>query len=196
MLAVLAWISIGRPDAGFAAPVALAAAAGPLLPFLPPAFPLYFLYRLCWRRGRRLRAERDLANLPLRWFPTVPGGEERFVTLLPDLEPYAMLRGRLRDGSTLDTGDLAVRLPEGSILAGDGEVWAFGAWSEQDGQVFLVEPDDPLAELTVVAGDPRVRSARCSSLARRYLAASAALIGLAIAINLLLALFLAARIVG
>ena len=196
ILAVLAWISIGQPDTGFAAPVALAAAAGPLLPFLPPAFPLYFLYRWCWRRGRRLRAERDLANLPLRWFPAVPGGGERFITLLPDKEPYAMLRGRLRDGRTLDTGGLLVGLPEGSILAGDGEVWAFGVWHEQDGRVFLAEPDDPLAELTVVAGDPRVTASRCSSLARRYLAASAFLIGLAVAINLLLALFLAARIVG
>ena len=107
-----------------------------------------------------------------------------------------MLRGRLRDGRTLDTGGLLVGLPEGSILAGDGEVWAFGVWHEQDGRVFLAEPDDPLAELTVVAGDPRVTASRCSSLARRYLAASAFLIGLAVAINLLLALFLAARIVG
>jgi len=196
ILAVLAWIFIGLPEAGTAAPVALAAAAGPLLPFLPPAFPLYFLYRLCWRRGRRLRAERDLAKLPLRWFPDLPENADRFVTLLPDREPYAMLRGKLRDGRTLDIGDRSVRLPEGSILAVDGEVWAFGAWREDNGGASLAEPDDPLAELTIVAGDPRARAARSNSLARRYLAASAVLIGLAIAVNLLAALFLAARIVG
>jgi hypothetical protein len=196
ILAVLAWIFIGRPDAGSAASVALAAAVGPLLPFLPPAFPLYFLYRLCWRRGRRLRAERDLANLPLRWFPASAGGADQFVTLLPDLEPYAMLRGTLIDGRTLDAGSFRVGLPEGSILAVEGEVWAFGTWREHGGQVFLEEPDDPLAELAVVAGDPRRRAALCTSLSRRYLAASAVLIGLAIAINLVLALFLAARIVG
>jgi hypothetical protein len=196
ILAVLAWILMGRPDARIPAVVALAAAVGPLAPFLPPAFPLYFLYRLSWRRGRRLRAERDLANLPLRWFPALPLGADRFVTLLPDLEPYAMLRGTLVDGRTLDVGGLAVRLPEGSILASGGEVWAFGAWREEGGEVSLAEPEDPLAELSVVAGDPRERAARCSTGARRALAASAALIGLAVAVNLLLVLYVAARIIG
>ncbi|MCX7028813.1 MAG: hypothetical protein NTU62_01680 [Spirochaetes bacterium] len=196
ILAVLAWILMGRPDARFAAVTALAAAVSPLTPFLPPAFPLYFLYRLSWRHGRRLRAERDLANLPLRWFPTMAGGTDQFVTLLPDLEPYAMLRGTLVDSRTLDAGGLRVRLPEGSILASEGEVWAFGTWREDRGEVSLAEPDDPLAELAVVAGDPRVRAARCSSGARRYLAASAALIGLTVAVNLFLVLYLAARLVG
>jgi hypothetical protein len=196
ILAVLAWILLGRPDARFAAAAAIAAAIGPLTPFLPPAFPLYFLYRLSWRRGRRLRAERDLANLPLRWFPAAMGGADRFVTLLPDLEPYAMLRGTLVEGRTLDAGGLRVRLPEGSILASEGEVWAFGAWREDAEGVSLAGPDDPLAELAVVAGDPRERAARCSSGARRYLAASAALIGLTVAVNLFLVLFLAARLVG
>ncbi len=196
ILAVLAWILLGRPDARFAAAAAIAAAIGPLTPFLPPAFPLYFLYRLSWRRGRRLRAERDLANLPLRWFPAAIGGADRFVTLLPDLEPYAMLRGTLVEGRTLDAGGLRVRLPEGSILAPEGEVWAFGVWREDAEGVSLAEPDDPLAELAVVAGDPRKRAARCSSGARRYLAASAALIGLTVAVNLFLVLFLAARLVG
>jgi hypothetical protein len=196
ILAVLAWILMSRPEARFAAVVALAAAVGPLTPFLPPAFPLYFLYRLSWRRGRRLRAERDLANLPLRWFPKMPRSVDRFVTLLPDLEPYAMLRGTLVDGRTLDVDGLGVRLPEGPIPAQGGEVWAFGAWREEGGNVSLTEPDDPLAELAVVAGDPRVRAARCSRGSRRALAVSAALIGLAIAVNLLLVVYVAARIIG
>jgi hypothetical protein len=107
-----------------------------------------------------------------------------------------MLRGTLVDSRTLDAGGLSVRLPEGSILASEGEVWAFGAWREDRGEVSLAEPDDPLAELAVMAGDPRVRAARCSSGARRFLAASAALIGLTVAVNLFLVLYLAARLVG
>jgi len=196
ILAVLAWILMGLPDARLPAAAALTAAVGPLAPFLPPAFPLYFLYRLTWRRGRRLRAERDLANLPLRWFPIRLAGADRFVTLLPDLEPYAMLRGTLVEAGTLDAGGLGVRLPEGSILPTGGEVWAFGAWHESSGEVSLAEPEDPLAELAVTAEDPRVRAARCSTGSRRSLAASAVLIGLAVAVNLFLVLYLAARIVG
>ena len=78
-----------------------------------------------------------------------------------------MLHGTLVDDRTLDAGGLRVRLPEGRILAARGEVWAFGAWREDDGEVSLAEPDDPLAELAVVAGDPRARAARCSAGARR-----------------------------
>jgi hypothetical protein len=75
-------------------------------------------------------------------------------------------------------------------------VWAFGAWREEGGEVALAEPEDPLAELSIVAGDPRGRAASCSTGARRALAASAALIGLAVAVNLLLVLYVAARIIG
>jgi hypothetical protein len=75
-------------------------------------------------------------------------------------------------------------------------VWAFGAWREEEGEVSLVEPDDPLAAMIVVPGDPGERAARCSSLSRRSLAASAFCIGLAIAVNLLLVLYVAARLVG
>ena len=196
ILAVLAWILLGRPDARLAAVAALTAAVGPLAPFLPPAFPLYFLYRRSWRRGRRLRAERDLANLPLRWFPAWKGGPDRFVTFLPDLEPYAMLHGTLVDERTLDVDGERVRLPEGAILAARGEVWAFGAWREDAGGISLVEPEDPLAELAVFEGDPRVRAARCSAGARRHEVLSAALIGLTVGINLILVLYLVARLVG
>lgn len=196
ILAVLAWFLMGQSDARYAAIAALTAAVGPLSPFLPPAFPLYFLYRLAWRRGRRLRAERDLANLPLRWFPAAAGGADRYVTLLPDLEPYAMLRGTLLDGRTLDAGGLRVRLPEGALPAAGADVWAFGAWRQDGEEVSLVEPEDPLAEFVVVPGDPRERARRCSAGARRSLAASAVLIGLAIAVNLFLVLYVAARLVG
>jgi hypothetical protein len=196
ILAVLAWILMSRPDAQLAAAVALAAAVGPIAPFLPPAFPFYFLYRITWRHGRRLRAERDLANLPLAWFPAEAAAADRFVTVLPDRERYAMVRGMLLDRRTLDAGGLIVQLPEGATLLPGGEVWAFGAWSEEGGVASLAEPRDPLAELVVTVEDPRERAARCTTGSRRYLAASAALIGLAIAINLFLVLYLAARFLG
>jgi hypothetical protein len=196
LLAVLAWVLLGQPGTRRVAAAALAAAIGPLAPFLPPAFPLYFLYRRCWRRGRQLRAERDLASLPLRWFPARTGGPDRFVTILPDHEPYAMLHGTLADAGTLDAHGLRVRLPPGAILDVEGEVWAFGALREQDGELALAEPEDPLAELVVVVGDPRARAARCSSGARRQEVLSGALIALAVAVNLFLALYLVVRLVG
>ena len=68
-----------------------------------------------------------------------------------DLEPYAMLRGALVDDRTLDACGLRVRLPEGCVFAFGSEVWAFGAWRRMLPGI-AAEPDDPLAELAVVAG--------------------------------------------
>ena len=53
----------------------LSLAAAPVAPFLPPGVALYYLYRYFWKMARRLRAERDLLRLPLRYFPG--SGRER-----------------------------------------------------------------------------------------------------------------------
>ncbi|HAP42945.1 MAG: hypothetical protein A2087_08980 [Spirochaetes bacterium GWD1_61_31] len=41
----------------------LTLAFGPILPFLPPGFLLFFVYRRWWALARRYRAERDIATL-------------------------------------------------------------------------------------------------------------------------------------
>ena len=79
--------------------LALTAGLAPLSPFLPPGFPLYFAYRSSWKKARILRVQRDVVRLPLRYFPASEGGtRSRRATLLPDMEPYLMVRGTTEEG--------------------------------------------------------------------------------------------------
>ena len=94
-LVVLAFTLLALPERNVAL-LALTAGLAPLCPFLPPGFPLYFAYRSYWKKARLLRVQRDLVRLPLRYFPATPGGNRsRRATLLPDMEPYLMIRGTI-----------------------------------------------------------------------------------------------------
>ncbi len=93
--------------------VALTAGLAPLAPFLPPGFPLYFAYRAAWKRARMLRVQRDVVRLPLRYFPASEASRSpRRATLLPDLEPYIMVRGTRDPGRP--HGDRDRRDPPGA----------------------------------------------------------------------------------
>ena len=94
-LVLLAFTLLGIPER-IAALFALTAGLAPLAPFLPPGFPLYFAYRSFWKKARLLRVQRDVVRLPLRYFPASQGGaRSRRATLLPDMEPYVMIRGTI-----------------------------------------------------------------------------------------------------
>lgn len=203
-LAALAYSLLSAPAGMIAAIAAITAALAPVVPFLPPGFPLYFAYRWSWKRARLMRAQRDVVRLPLRYFPPAPEGAlpsaARFqmATLLPDMEPYLMLRGRLCNGSAtvMTAGEMEVELP-GSIERIDlvlprrlrraiddaGESVAFGCYREQGERILLAAPEDPMAQLILLPGDPQSLAAACSRAARNLEIVSAALIGLNLAVN-------------
>lgn len=61
---------------------------------------------------------------------------------------------------------------------------AFGACREEGGGLTIMKPDDPMAELTLLPGDPDKLSATSGRMARVYEIASAAFIVLNVAINI------------
>ena len=96
LLVLLAFSLLAMPDLRVIALVALTAGLAPISPFLPPGFPLYFAYRSYWKKARLMRAQRDVIRLPLRYFPpSADGHRGRRATLLPDMEPYLMVRGMM-----------------------------------------------------------------------------------------------------
>jgi hypothetical protein len=207
-LFLLAYFLLGSLDQRVPALVALAVSLAPLAPFLPPAFPLYFLYRLYWKKARLQRAERDLVMLPMRYFPSDGGSaveapRQLRATLLPDLEPYIMLRGREQPGtppSIVASGE-RIRIPPETrrieISRGtDAESYVFGAYEEVDGSILLRKPDDPMAELVLVPGNPVDIAAKCGNRARVYEFVSAFFIGANVAVNVAAILFLLTYIVG
>lgn len=209
-LIVLAYSMLTNPEARIIALIALSAGLAPVSPFLPPGFPLYFAYRRMWKKARLLRIQRDLARLPLRYFPAGAGqnGEPRRTTMLPDREPYIMIRGRMEtdaagpgaqvgaeircaDGQRIplppDMRKLTIDLPRRarpSSASSADECVVFGRYSEDGGRITILKPEDPMADRILVPGDPEMISATSGHTARFYELASGAFIVLNVAINL------------
>jgi len=183
--------------------VALTAGLAPLAPFLPPGFPLYFAYRGAWKKARLLRVQRDVVRLPLRWFPPA-GTRSRRATLLPDMEPYLMIRGKrdpsrpdciLSEGAGLELPQgitrVQVVLPAPGRARGDphaadpdAEVVAFCGYSEDGEGLKLQRPEDPMADHVLLPGDPERLALRSEQAARVSALVSAAFIGLDVLVNL------------
>jgi hypothetical protein len=179
--------------------LALTAGLAPALPFLPPGFPLYFLYRTYWKKARLMRVQRDIVDLPMRYFPG-PSSETngKRATLLPDLEPYLMVRGREHTAGrgTLDCDGTVFTLPEGlkritltlprrrAARIDPEECVVFASYSVDADRIVLQKPDDPLAELVLVPGDPDAISRESGLAARSYTIISGGFIVLNVAVNL------------
>ena len=201
-LILLAYSLLANPEARILALVALAAGLAPVSPFLPPAFPLYFAYRRYWKKARLMRVQRDIVRLPLRYFPPANGdGGIRRTTLLPDREPYIMVKGdvatrdpegkpdtlRTADGHAVvlprDIRKVDIDLPRRGT-SGPEECVAFGAYRAEGERFVLVKPEDPMAEQVILPGDPELISVTSGVMARTYEMVSALFIILNAAINI------------
>jgi hypothetical protein len=197
-LLILAYVLLRSPMMRLPALVSLSFSLIPVIPLLPPGVVLHFLYRRLWRRGRFLRAERDLVRLPLRYFDgqTVrqDGDTE---TVLPNGQPYACRVYRdysefppVKTGAKIRTTSL---IPLSSLSR--REYFAFGTPVSIDEEPQVDKPDDPMAELVLIPGQPELLSASCDNRARLYeiLAAGAFFSG--ILINLYLVFAVLARLI-
>jgi hypothetical protein len=192
--------------------LALTAGLAPLSPFLPPGFPLNFAYRSYWKKARLLRVQRDIVRLPLGYFPTSAGAVRGpRATLLPDMEPYLMVRGTrdrgdpgviLSEGArlTLPPGILRVEvdLPRGGMrrLRGSGsDLVAFCGYTVEGDGMLLRKPDDPMAGCVLLPGDPENLSRESERAARRDELVSVALVALDVVMNLPLVFLLLSLVI-
>jgi hypothetical protein len=208
-LILLAYSLLAVPESRILALLALATGLAPVSPFLPPGFPLYFAYRSFWKKARHMRVQRDIVRLPLRYFP--PASDSvgiRRTTLLPDREPYIMIKGTnndqynrgaaegtlfTADGNTVSLSagirridvDLPARRagPQSSGAAG-AQCVAFGGYRIEGERFVLSKPDDPMAEFVLLTGDPESISAVSGRMASSYAIISALFIILNTAINI------------
>jgi hypothetical protein len=196
-LILLAFSLLAAPAMRIVALIALTAGLAPISPFLPPGFPLYFAYRSNWKKARLMRAQRDIVRLPLRYFPSIPhNGRGRRATLLPDMEPYLMVRGTIEAGGSgvMHSEGVPIQLPAGmarlqfslpGVKEDDGrECVAFAAYREEGEGIRLQKPDDPMAEQVLVTGDPETISGLSERIARRYTVISGLFISLNLVVNI------------
>ena len=206
-LVLLAFTLLSQPERIISL-LAMTAGLAPLSPFLPPGVPLYFAYRSFWKKARLLRVQRDVVRLPLRYFPTTDGTPQgRRDTLLPDMEPYLMIRGAPDPGDpgviisegarlTLPPGmsRVEVELPRGHGQHGTDVVAFCGYTVEGDG-FRLRNPDDPMAGNVLLPGDPEELSRESERAARRAEIISVALVALDVAVNLPLVFILLSLVI-
>jgi hypothetical protein len=194
-LLLLAFVLLRNPATRVAPLAALSLAFFPVAGLLPPGFLLFGLYHHLWKTGRRLRAQRDMLRLPLRYYAPEPAGERsrrggkrkkpaearparaeaprasaEALTRLPTGEPYLMSA----DPRLLIRGELAIRGAAGAGPRGwlpEGIPVLFGTPTGPDAprpgeERWVQQPADPMAELVLVTGEPTVLAEACERRAR------------------------------
>jgi hypothetical protein len=190
-LLLLTYVFLGNPATRLPALISLTLSVSPLAVLLPPGVAFLYLYRFFWKRARTLRAERDLQRLPLRYFKGATNRENsQVVSCLPDGEQYIMLRGKSDlVTSKLSPADRGALSPVHLTMTPSGnEIYLFGARSQIENR--LTVPLDPMAELTMIQGNPEENAMRCSKRAMMFTLLSGAFLSLDLFPNLFLILIL------
>ena len=149
---LLAFSYIRRPLFRLTLISAFSAAFIPLFPLIPPGFLFTLVYRWLWQRARSLRVYRDLATLPVKYFPG-----DTALRVLPDGDIYAKLQ--VAPGASSPVQEhIPLVIPAQEGTPADGW-YCFGALDaplpESGGELPpLREPRDPCATFGAVPGNP------------------------------------------
>ncbi len=154
-----------RSDSAVAAVLALGLSTTPILPFLPPGLPLYFVYRHFWKRARYNRAERDILRLPMKYFGDKSDGKSAR-SLLPDGRVYSMRVFDNRAAALVAMDRQKVRTTSVFRVpsVGEGKCYVFG--TEHKNRIGTPEIRDPMAEHLLIPGDPLALASLCVRKAR------------------------------
>ncbi len=171
------YVLLSFPQLLFPAVIALSLSLLPVIPFLPPAVIFYYYYRQFWKKGRVLRAQRDLIRVPLIHFDENRSSLQQS-TKLKTGETYTMRRfPEIQElSSEVDIESMHFvqpALPESMISR---EYYLFS--NEK-----LQRPSDPLAEIMVVPGKPFLLVAECEKRAVKYELLSLSILAVGIAIT-------------
>ncbi|MDR0400661.1 MAG: hypothetical protein LBH51_06920 [Treponema sp.] len=173
-LIAMAVAFLPRPAFRLTSITAFAAAFTPLFPLVPPGLLFTIACRWFWRRARIYRVYRDLARLPLIYFPDPPDrpADSGSPTLLPNGEVYGVRRaGELPKGiPLLAPGRKKPRKEPWYIFGSLDESGGAGepeagetASPEQPGPNALPrEPEDSFAAFGALPGSPEKLARRCA----------------------------------
>jgi hypothetical protein len=192
-LITLATILMRNSYYRFGSLLALSFGLLPLLPFIPPGVIFFGIYRHFWRRGRNLRALRDIIRLPLRFYP---GNEvKEYPVILPDGKQYKMDLVNFQEKSNItkkykrDGLFLNCELIRENISNTDTFLVFGQAHPENNGNK-LVVPDDPMANLVILPDYPEKLSHRAAQKAKLYELIALFSFGIGIMFNFLLTAYL------
>ena len=186
-LIILAYFMLRAPLSTGLARLAIGLASIPVLPLLPPGLAVFYLYRRTWRRGRILRAHRDVLLLPLRYL------DDDECAHLPTGELYCRkeyyidaLYSQWAAGLTL------IEAPVDAYPHGTDDTMTYCTVFGRPGLEGVGPPSDVLSEWVAVRGDPETVSMICQKRARRFEVASGLILSAGLLINFLLIMILLA----
>ncbi|NOY08792.1 MAG: hypothetical protein GXP33_08110 [Spirochaetes bacterium] len=202
-LILAAYIMLYNPLLRIPALFAITLSFFPISSMLPPGVILYFFYKRSWKQGRILRAERDLIRLPLRYFPAgSPRKEGLRISRFPTGEKCIEISEGVwnREEGIVKSKSKIFKLTEKLPLRGpvqpglkkskDGSFNIYGKYLEENDNCYIMKPDDPMAEMVAIPGDPEKLSYRRQKWARFYELLSALFIFSDLLINLFFVLFI------
>ncbi|MBN2442743.1 MAG: hypothetical protein JXJ04_15410 [Spirochaetales bacterium] len=169
----------------------------PITLLLPPGVPLLFLYRILWKKARSLRAERDLLLLPFRYFNGNSNDfsrETKIITKLPDQSNYIMVRNGSSSSASFLPIKGNVKIRTSSLISSRGSQekisYLFGAYKCNETGEYITQPDDPMAELIQIPGNPKKLAKKCHNRAQLFAFFSGFCILSEVLLNLFLLLFI------
>ncbi|MCK4540853.1 MAG: hypothetical protein KAU17_01330 [Spirochaetales bacterium] len=178
-LFLLTYIFLRDPMLKSTALLSFTFALTPILPLFPPGAGFFFLYRALWKRGRILRAERDLLRLPLRYFSSLTGEERTLQAPLPDGGTYRMELCVSEEEAAAKTGNPITWRGRYPGIDGGGDWYAF--FMEGGGDEYSAS--DPMVESLAIPGHPSLLARQCQRQAEKYEISSIAIFLAGILIN-------------
>lgn len=171
--------------------VAMIMAVSPILPIFPPGVVAYYGYRRLWKHARKLRAYRDMAQLPLRYAATAGRRVQAERMSLPDGGYYVaqdVPAGISYREEGASDSILEVPAPDGRSQGGRRLYRA----EYEEGESTLA---DPLAGPVLLPEDPTVLAGVYQRRARRWELLALSLFVLGILVNQYLVAILLSRLV-
>ena len=188
-LVILAYLILSRPADRLIAQVTIALASLPAIPLLPPGVGLFYVYRRGWRRGRLLRALRDVLQLPYL-FETASAridddADGVYTARIVDADEGDALRAAgVLCVDTLVAGWPNRLRPFGRILSGRRQTPTARSYYYLFESSRPVDRDVELFEPMLTTDEPQRQSAQCARWARRYEIVSTLMLIVGIVLNL------------
>jgi hypothetical protein len=160
----------------------------PIALFMPPGVLLYFLYRLLWKRSRLLLKERDMLQLPLRWFDNkiLPENATHQIATLPDGSSYIMAKkdytvekGMIVDRDRELLESRVIRRIRGETIGS----CIFGAYTDKSDGEIIGKPRDPMVNCIEMIGNPEELASKSNKQARWFAVLSALILLLDVSLN-------------
>ena len=137
----------------------------PVVPLFPPGVVFFFLYRRLWKDARFIRAERDILNLPLRFFHEEDSLLPFKTVEFADEKAYCFRKIHGTEAAEEICRANNVRIRESSADRCRGDVYYY--FYRKGSETRDLPDGDPMLENIVLCNNPWISNKKCNAAARK-----------------------------